>query len=498
MNVNPTGVPSKSTTGAEKRRICFASEVNGSSEDSEEDRTVEEKNSEREDLIAPSPALTTGATVEPAAIRLMRSPTPYPKDLKMLAKYVRHAGTAGGNRNSRGNLDDTASPQRLSGNGGMVVEQQQQHQQGLMDQMLPQQVPQVVNSPPFTSSNYESELVVMPSPMSTPNVSLIKEARVTSSMASSGGVGGGLGQFRTSHEETRLSMDSQRIVVSQTTAEWRTINSGQQQQRHQDVVNNNNNLTNIQRSAGGLGGGGGDQQQTPPMQPPPYHIAKTYTKKSPEDLMIYDSFRNMKSQHQLQFEGVKNNNNNLTGGGGVQRALITPTPSITSATAREVQQIITNGQHQLHNLQQREEVEEEMDENRNNLPLPSPPPPEVLDVNENNLNNVQDNFLGSSENGNQSINSDTSLPPPPPPIATTTLVPEGAGGADEMDSLSILSKESSNTSPTKSTGGVKKSESAHSFIFGLHRNPRVLQYQIHYDSNSSDLGFGLCQLPNEV
>ena len=68
-----------------------------------------------------------------------------------------------------------------------------------------------------------------------------------------------------------------------------------------------------------------------------------------------------------------------------------------------------------------------------------------------------------------------------------------------MDSLSILSKESSNTSPTKSTSGgsVRKSESGHSWIFGLHKNPRVLQYQIHY-TDSSDLGFSVCQMPNEV
>lgn len=64
-----------------------------------------------------------------------------------------------------------------------------------------------------------------------------------------------------------------------------------------------------------------------------------------------------------------------------------------------------------------------------------------------------------------------------------------------MDSLSILSKGSSNTSPTKT--GVKKSESGHSWIFGLHKNPRVLQYQIHY-SDSNEMGFAVCQLPNQV
>lgn len=459
----------KGGAGAEKRRICFASEVNGNSqdddeeadeeeEDNEDDRVVEEKNSEREDLISASPALPSGSVQEPATVRLMRSPTPYPKDLKMLAKYVRHAGTAGGNRNSRGTFDE-ASPQRHERNSGVV-----QMDQEALEYATSDQVAQMGGSASayVISSNYESELVVMPSPMSTPNVNLIKEARVTTSgIIQSNGGGDVNGSMYRMQEEKRLSMDSQQVTMSNTTAEWRTVNqsASNNPQPHQDVVNNNN-LANIQRSSIG-GGGGGDSHQTPqPPQPPPYHIAKTYTKKSPEDLMIYDSFRNMKSQQTREmFEAAKNGNGN-NAFAGVQRALITPTPSITSVTAREVQ-IITNG----------------LDENRNNLPLPPPPPLEMMD----------ESCVGNGLN--QSISSDTSLPPPPPPLAEV----------DEMDSLSMLSKDSSNnTSPTKSAGGgVKKSESGHSWIFGLHRNPRVLQYQIHY-SDSSDLGFTVCQLPNQV
>lgn len=512
-----TGELSAAPTPArvEKRRICFANEVAGSSQEdeedtAEEDRTVDEKNSEREDLISASPALvnqpgtpttaTTATTTEPgaaASVRLMRSPTPYPKDLKMLAKYVRHAGTAGGNRNSRGNLDDTASPQRMSMPLMQdTIEQQPQlamerySMSGGQDLSTATIVTTNGNSPGsyqllpgnlYSSSNYENELVVMPSPiiMATPNVSQIREARVTTAAITSNNnnTSGANGYNRTNNEQpqtmiinstltttTTIGFNQSSLPVNhqiQTQSQQPHIkNSNKHQQNNQDLVNNN---INIQRSSMG------NAQPTPMPQPPPYHIAKTYTKKSPEDLMIYDSFRNLKSQSRdMLFD------NNMSGVGVVQRALITPTPSIVSSTGREVQLI--NGC---------------VDENRNNLPLPPPPPPLDLLDDQDEMLLMMDEADGRRENGLD--DSITQLPlPPPPPLSPPIAV-------DEMDSLSILSKESSNTSPTKSTasGGVRKSESGHSWIFGLHKNPRVLQYQIHY-SDSSDLGFSVAQLPNEV
>lgn len=517
--------------------------------ESQEDRTVEEKNSEREDLISASPALVSSpANAEPAAVRLMRSPTPYPKDLKILAKYIRHAGTSGGNRNSRGNYED-ASPQRISSSNGAVginsedQLQQQQQSQMAMEYATSEQISTTIThqqitigngntattSPEnlYSSSNYERELVVMPV-MATPNVSQIREARVTQASINSSNNNNQLSnsnggpmtpnnnninnnQYRTEdnismvqqqqfQQHQRISMDQQQQmmiinsnITKTTKTEWLGMNPSsisnfnhqsqqpqmqqnvyQQQQSNQDLVNNN---INIQRSSLGV-----DQGQLPPghvtptttnttapPQPPPYHIAKTYTKKSPEDLMIYDSFRHLKSQTNRDLYDVVQG-----GGGGVQRNLITPTPSIISATAREVQ--IING----------------LDENRNNLPLPPPPleledPEEMAMIDEEDV----DGTRGPGERRNGMRNSITSeeLPPPPPPIAV-----------DEMDSLSLLSKESStHTSPTKSTGGggVRKSESGHSWIFGLHRNPRVLQYQIQY-SDCSELGFTVAQMPNEV
>lgn len=39
------------------------------------------------------------------------------------------------------------------------------------------------------------------------------------------------------------------------------------------------------------------EQQSPQQQPPPYHIAKAFTKKTKQDLLIYDIYRN-NYQHQ--------------------------------------------------------------------------------------------------------------------------------------------------------------------------------------------------------
>lgn len=486
LNTATTNGGREKKIGAEKRRICFASEVNGNSQDDEsdneaakeednddhDDRTIEEKNGEREDLISASPAIQIG---EPAAVRLMRSPTPYPKDLKMLAKYVRHAGTAG-NRSSRGSIDESSSPQRVSmPPAAVMVQEQQQQQPGVsVEYQMVDKEQQQQHLPPLEvdatdtgqkkknlyTSNYESELVVMSSAVATPPV--VKEARVTSS----------IGQYSMRPiEETllvqqRISMESQQYVLPSAATgagDWRAGISNSQQQ-HQDVVNNNNNNNskNLQQRGEALAA------MPTPLQPPPYHIAKTYTKKSPEDLMIYDSFRNLKNQNRELFEGT-----NMSPSTGVQRALITPTPSISSVTTTAPMVVGGEGFN----------GGGVVDENWNDLPLPPPPP--LTDLQESYPTKEGD---GAEMNGIHSITE----------TATTTMIPS----VDDIDSLSILSKESSNTSPTKSVssstgGGVKKSESGHSWIFGLHRNPRVLQYQIHY-SNSNELGFSVAQLPNEV
>ncbi|XP_017040739.1 protein lap1 [Drosophila ficusphila] len=201
------------------------------------------------------------------SVRLMRSPTPYPKELRQMAKYVRQAQAATTSANA-----SEVREARVVANGQVHCDSSNANQDAV-DQatasaiyaMAPDtthiygvyQQPQQLAHPVPTQEYYGLPLV-------------------------------------------NYEAHYQQLYVEANTPLPTTHLNGDQDYE----------LQPLQQQAM-------QQQAAPPprLEPPPYHIARVYTKKTPEDLNLYESMRQRKQQQQLQdqtiYQDALNSNSNF-------------------------------------------------------------------------------------------------------------------------------------------------------------------------------------------
>ncbi|KAH8277649.1 hypothetical protein KR018_002829 [Drosophila ironensis] len=235
------------------RRICFAEEATILSNA----KAPQPAPSYPSNYVAAPPTPTPDQMA--GSVRLMRSPTPYPKELRQMAKYVRQAQAAAASPGA-----SEVREARVVANGGPVHCDSGNAEQDVVDQaaasaiygMAPEtthiygvyQQPQQMGHPVPPQEYYGLPLVNYES------------------------------HYQQLYVEANTPLPTTHLNGDQD-YELQPLQPQQQQPMQQQA-----------------------QFGAPPprLEPPPYHIARVYTKKTPEDLNLYESMRQRKQQQQQQ------------------------------------------------------------------------------------------------------------------------------------------------------------------------------------------------------
>lgn len=103
-------------------------------------------------------------------------------------------------------------------------------------------------------------------------------------------------------------------------------------------------------------------QQSPQQQPPPYHIAKAFTKKTKQDLLIYDIYRN-NYPHQPLNKSIELRNDRQ------DNSLSTQEPSETNSTTSNSFNVVDSDNNEINT-----NATETINHSRNNSLLQSKTP----------------------------------------------------------------------------------------------------------------------------
>ncbi|XP_002016670.2 protein lap1 [Drosophila persimilis] len=190
------------------------------------------------------------------SVRLMRSPTPYPKELRQMAKYVRQAQAAATSANA-----NEVREARVVPNGQVHCDTDHTNaEQDVVDQAAASAIYGVAPENAHIYGVYQQPATTQQLPVPT--------------------------QEYYGLPLVNYEAHYQQLYVEANTLPTTHLNGDQEYE-----------LQPLQPQQ--------QQQAVPPprLEPPPYHIARVYTKKTPEDLNLYESMRQRKQQQQqLQME----------------------------------------------------------------------------------------------------------------------------------------------------------------------------------------------------
>lgn len=192
------------------------------------------------------------------SVRLMRSPTPYPKELRQMAKYVRQAQAATTSANA-----SEVREARVVANGGPVHCDSSNANQDVVDQATASAIYGIA---PETTHIYG--VYQQPQQLTHP------------AAAPQEYYGMPLVNYEAQYQQ---------LYVEAGTPLPTTHLNGDQDYELQPLQQQQQPMPQ-QQFAG----------PPPRLEPPPYHIARVYTKKTPEDLNLYESMRQRKQQQQQQ------------------------------------------------------------------------------------------------------------------------------------------------------------------------------------------------------
>ncbi|KAH8403744.1 hypothetical protein KR215_001983 [Drosophila sulfurigaster] len=370
------------------RRICFAEEatiLSAGNSSSVAPQPAPSYTSQPSSYVA-APPHTPEQLPAGSSVRLMRSPTPYPKELRQMAKYMRQAQAANA---AAGGASEVREARVVVPNGQVAMPHCDSNQDAV-DHATASAIYGVATSDPAHIYGVYQQ----PLPQAQPTTQEYY----------------GLPLVNYDAHYQQLYVDANAMPLPTT-----HLSNGDQSYELQPL-----------------------QPQTvvapPRMEPPPYHIARVYTKKTPEDLTLYESMRQRKQQQQLQQQ---------------QQPPMSPTQSL---------------------YEQSNSYQDALNSNFKTTAIGAQT--EELDY-QNNINSSEHNDL------------------PPPPAANDEEQQQETEMAMEMDDT--LSQHSLNSTATNNTskGSNKKS----TWIFGVHKNPTVKQVTLKWENS---IGFDVAELLNQV
>lgn len=232
------------------RRICFAEETTILSAGS--------TNTNPSSAPQPAPSYSASYVTAPptpeqlpagSSVRLMRSPTPYPKELRQMAKYMRQAQAA----NAAASGSSEVREARVVVPNGQVAMPHCDSNQDAVDHATASAIYGVAPEAAHIYGVYQP----------------------AQQQATQEYYGLPLVNYEAHYQQ--LYVDANSLPLPTT-----HLSNGAEE---------NYELQPLQQ-----------QPAAPPprMEPPPYHIARVYTKKTPEDLTLYESMRQRKQQQQEQ------------------------------------------------------------------------------------------------------------------------------------------------------------------------------------------------------
>ncbi|KAH8254073.1 hypothetical protein KR032_008325 [Drosophila birchii] len=229
------------------RRICFAEETTILSNAAKPQPAP----SYPSYVAAAPPTPTPDQMAGSSAVRLMRSPTPYPKELRQMAKYVRQAQAASSSANATSEVREA----RVVANGQVHCDSSNANQD-VVDQATASAIYGMAPDTTHIYGVYQQPQHQLGHPVPT--------------------------QEYYGLPLVNYEAHYQQLYVEANTPLPTTHLNGDQDYELQPLQQ--------------------QQPAAPPprLEPPPYHIARVYTKKTPEDLNLYESMRQRKQQQQQQ------------------------------------------------------------------------------------------------------------------------------------------------------------------------------------------------------
>ncbi|EDX07160.1 GD11090 [Drosophila simulans] len=241
------------------RRICFAEEATILS------NAKAQPAPSYPSFVAAPPTPTPDQMA--GSVRLMRSPTPYPKELRQMAKYVRQAQAATTSANA-----SEVREARVVTNGQIHCDSSNANQD-VVDQATTSAIYGIA---PETTHIYG--VYQQPQQMAHP-------------VPTQEYYGLPLVNYEAHYQQLYVEANTPLPTTHLNGDQDYELQPLQQQPMQQQAV------------------------PTPRLEPPPYHIARVYTKKTPEDLNLYESMRQRKQQQQLQeqtiYQDALNSNSNF-------------------------------------------------------------------------------------------------------------------------------------------------------------------------------------------
>ncbi|ALC41217.1 Lap1 [Drosophila busckii] len=195
-----------------------------------------------------------------SSVRLMRSPTPYPKELRQMAKYMRQAQAANA---AAATLSSEVREARVVAPNGVLPHCDTN--QDAVDHAAVDHEPEAAN---HIYGIYQQQQHQQPQQLLQP--------------AGQEYYGLPLVNYETHYQQ--LYVDASTLALPTT---------------HLSNGEANYELQALQQSPPAA------VAPPPRMDPPPYHIARVYTKKTAEDLTLYESMRQRKQQQQQQLQQLQ-------------------------------------------------------------------------------------------------------------------------------------------------------------------------------------------------
>ncbi|XP_031640804.1 protein lap1 isoform X2 [Contarinia nasturtii] len=244
-------------------------------------------------------------------LRLMRSPTPYPKELRMMqAKFAAnkmqhqqlHTQRYAQQENDTNNLDPHSNTKPLNTINTENMLNMQTEQTNISQDHPVSKLPMINNIENDVPNNINKFDMSMPNVNTTlPNTSVPRQLLSNTDLYRHTNINNDLVQYD-SVNANFLRRNASVIAES-------NIDAAQQQQQQSYSSSSYIDLNSINKENELKMDSNNAQLETesnqnniytdkPQQQPPPYHIAKAFTKKSKQDLLIYDIYRNNYQQQQ--------------------------------------------------------------------------------------------------------------------------------------------------------------------------------------------------------
>ncbi|XP_037946399.1 protein lap1 [Teleopsis dalmanni] len=436
----PTGASTCSGGNISSKHICFAEEATVMNGTTEENET----------------AKISIVEVQPNEVGLMRSSTPHPKELRLMAKYLRNsqqklpnkppefinikeARVMSNTSNNCDNLNQTLGTSATNENA--LTDNQQQysvHELAHPAQLqfmygVPEQIIQ------YEPIYYQQQLTPVPISMSMP-------VTVSNNCA-----------------------EQQNVIYPQ----MNDVNNYQiydyKQQEAQQLLSSYDYDTN-------------NLPLQPINEPPPYHIARAFTKKTPKDLTDYETIRNQQQKQQL-YE--------------IQQQQM-QMQIIQQQQQQQQQQHQKQLQHQIQQHQQKDQLQDLQQQvsqqkeditfdYENNIR-------EMETANLSTPNGIQPVYIHSQQlkqNDNELYTTNASATED---IANSHTQLKSNQQPNNVSKEIAIPNHSTTESNNNTNSGEKSKTQKKAWLFGTHKNPTVKQVVILWENH---IGFEIAELPDK-